>query len=169
MQKMLRIIDAADPRLRLPSALVQFPASLKVRVLARRLAMTLSSTRLDSAGGFTPVALSAVQCGVPLRLFVYKGSRGVRTIVNAEVLAASSAKAVDEEMCVSLPSLVARVERPASVQVRYVDEKGALKAKTMTGFSARLFQHEIDHHDGILITDRASAVRPARSRLAPTR
>ena len=160
MHKSLRIIDAADPRLRLPSAWVQFPTSLKVRVLARRLAMTLNCARLEGA---SPVALSAVQCGVPVRLFVYKKG-GVRAIVNAEVVAASSAKATEEEMCVSLPRLIARVERPASVQVRYVDERGALKAKTLKGFSARLFQHEIDHHDGILITDRASAVRPVQAR-----
>ena len=62
----------------------------------------------------------------------------------------------DEEGCLSLPGLVAQIERAQTVTAEYLTLEGERRSVEVSDLHARLFQHEIDHLDGILIIDRMS-------------
>ncbi|CAM2924958.1 peptide deformylase [Legionella worsleiensis] len=66
----------------------------------------------------------------------------------------SKGKTADYEGCYSVSSKAGKVPRYQSINVSYVDEQGQEYQKTETGFYARVLQHEIDHLNGVLITDR---------------
>jgi peptide deformylase len=86
---------------------------------------------------------------VPLKLY---------TIVNPEITRASTDVEIGTEGCLSIPGVVGDVERHVSVTVKGQDPNGRpLKIKS-SGWLARIFQHEIDHIDGVLFVDRATRV-----------
>ncbi len=63
------------------------------------------------------------------------------------------------EGCLSVPGLRGWIERPSTITARGMDEKGQVIKKTLDGFTARVFQHEADHLDGILFPQRAHNTR----------
>jgi peptide deformylase len=94
-----------------------------------------------------------------MRLFVMdvgwkEGAPDPRVFVNPEVVNASEARVTREEGCLSIPGRVSRVTRPVEVSLRWQDLGGEPQEETFTGFAATCVQHEIDHLDGILCTDR---------------
>lgn len=111
------------------------------------------SDTLKAANG---LGLAAPQIGVLKRLFIYDLGEGVRCFVNPEIVWASDATAEDTEGCLSIPGHEVTVVRPESIKVEGFDANGAGLAIEAEGLMARMFQHEIDHLDGILIIDRAS-------------
>ncbi|MBM3181102.1 MAG: peptide deformylase [Chloroflexi bacterium] len=85
----------------------------------------------------------------PKKLFV---------LINPEITKASEEKVIGVEGCLSIPGLLGEVERHKSVQVKALNRHGIpVKLKT-EGWMARIFQHEIDHLNGVLFTDRATEV-----------
>ncbi len=75
-------------------------------------------------------------------------------MINPIILEKSKEKDVDEEGCLSLPGITGRVERSTSIEVEWMDIKGRKMKKKIAGFGARVVQHEVDHLDGILISDK---------------
>ena len=59
-----------------------------------------------------------------------------------------------EEGCLSIPDVFARVVRPAEIVVSYQNELGEDEKQSLEGLTARVFQHELDHLDGVLFIDR---------------
>ena len=102
------------------------------------------------------VGLAASQVGRLLRMFVYdSGDEGESgTLVNPEITWASEETIEAEEGCLSLPGTYYPVTRAVAVKVRAQDVTGAPVEIEAEGFLARIFQHEIDHLDGILFIDR---------------
>jgi len=102
------------------------------------------------------VGLAASQVGRLVRVFVYdSGDEGERgTLVNPEIVWASEETEEAEEGCLSLPGTYYPVTRAIAVKVRAQELSGAPIEKEVEGFLARIFQHEIDHLDGILFIDR---------------
>ena len=102
------------------------------------------------------VGLAASQVGRLVRVFVYdSGDEGERgTLVNPEIVWASEETEEAEEGCLSLPGTYYPVTRAIAVKVRAQELSGAPIEKEAEGFLARIFQHEIDHLDGILFIDR---------------
>ena len=102
--------------------------------------------------------VSAPQLGTPLRLFMMPASKpgDVHVVVNPAILRASRALAADWESCLSVPLYKGLVTRPRSVHVAYETLQGMRKEKHLTGFTARCFQHELDHLDGRLFTERVN-------------
>lgn len=100
--------------------------------------------------------VAAPQLGTPLRLFMMPASKpgDVHVVVNPAILRASRALATDWEGCLSVPGYTGLVMRPRSVRVAYETLQGVRKEKDLTGFAARCFQHELDHLDGRLYTER---------------
>jgi peptide deformylase len=78
--------------------------------------------------------------------------------INATVEPLGRDKATDEEGCLSMPDLRGQVRRPAAVKVTYQTLDGETVVIETDGLLARAFQHEIDHLNGILFTDRFSSV-----------
>jgi len=99
------------------------------------------------------VGLAANQIGLALRLFVYDIGTGCRTIVNPEILE-SHGETVDVEGCLSVPGLGCEIVRAEYVKLSAVDISGVPEIVEATGFEARVFQHETDHLNGLLLLDR---------------
>ncbi len=110
------------------------------------------------------MGLAAPQVGVSARLFVAELDDEVYVFINPRVIAASAETEAADEGCLSLPGYRGLVERPARVTVRGKNRRGKERTIEAEGALARCFQHEIDHLDGILYTDRMAPdarLRPA--------
>lgn len=102
------------------------------------------------------VGLAAPQVGQSLRLFV-TGVKGEQLACFNPTLVTSSEKRIPwEEGCLSLPRLLGEVIRPAAVTLEYQDAAGQTCQRAADDLLARVFQHELDHLDGILFPDRIS-------------
>lgn len=100
--------------------------------------------------------LAAPQIGVPLRLIVTVYDDRLRVVLNPEIVDASGEDIEDDEGCLSIPGWIGPVVRKEKVTVRGLSQTGKpIKIKT-DGWEARVFQHEIDHVNGILYIDRVS-------------
>jgi peptide deformylase len=113
------------------------------------------------------VGLAAPQVNVSQRLIVVEfgdeddeqAPARLYAIVNPEIVRPSQEKEKGNEACLSIPGFLGEVERFTSLTIKGQNRHGQpvrIKAK---GWLARIFQHEIDHLDGILFTDRALWVR----------
>lgn len=98
--------------------------------------------------------LAANQIGVTLRAFVVKGEENQHyALVNPELVRGEGSD-LGYEGCLSFPGWVGEVERYETVVVRGLNRKGKEVRIKASGFTARAFQHELDHLDGVLFTDR---------------
>jgi peptide deformylase len=112
------------------------------------------------------VGLAAPQIGVSKRVIVVEfGNEDDETIpeqlfvvVNPEIIQESKVKVAGVEGCLSVPGLAGEVERTQVVTVRGQDQHGKKVKIRAQGWLARIFQHEIDHINGILYTDRAEQI-----------
>ena len=113
------------------------------------------------------VGIAAPQIGVSLRVCVVDVSRskngrdnshGLLILINPEIFHAEGA-ATMREGCMSVPDYTGDVERPSTVHLRYVDERGEQRILETNGFEAVAIQHELDHLDGILFLDRISSLK----------
>ena len=116
------------------------------------------------------VGLAAPQIGLSDRIIVieyYENEEAeeveetpkkVWAVINPEVVRASEEKVMGVEGCLSIPGLVGEVERHAEVQVKGWNRHGKPMKIKARGWLARIFQHEIDHLNGILFTERAVRV-----------
>jgi peptide deformylase len=114
-------------------------------------------TMYDAQG----LGLAAVQIGVLQRLVVIdtdwkEGARNPLLFVNPEIVWSSTTTESREERCLSIPNTPKEVIRPDRVRVRYLDRDGASREAEMTGLTAMVIQHEVDHLEGVLILDRAA-------------
>jgi peptide deformylase len=102
------------------------------------------------------VGLAAPQVGRSIRLFTHdSGEDGERgTVVNPRITWSSEETDEAEEGCLSIPGAWFPVTRSTDVRVQAQDLFGAAVEYEANGFLARIFQHEIDHLDGILFIDR---------------
>ncbi len=112
------------------------------------------------------VGLSANQVGLDLKFFIAEvpSEKGKRSkwysILNPEIVKVSSEANVAEEGCLSIPGMYGPVERKKKITVSGFDVNGRRIKLKAWGFLARVFQHEIDHLNGILISDRAEKLYP---------
>ena len=97
--------------------------------------------------------LAANQVGVQRRIFVYDAGDGARTIINPRILESDGEWAF-EEGCLSIPGLSWEIVRPNAVHLVGLDLEGNEVSIEATEFEGRVFQHELDHLDGILLVER---------------
>jgi len=102
------------------------------------------------------VGLAAPQIGIPQRIIVINlgDKKNVYTLINPEIISASNEFIDWEEGCLSVPGINANVSRPAQIVVRGQFLNGDEVSIETDGLLARVFQHEIDHLDGVLFIDR---------------
>ena len=105
------------------------------------------------------IGLAAPQIGVLKRVIVYdlEDEGRVVALCNPQIIAIGEERAVDDEGCLSLPGISVPVERPATCVCEAVSLSGKPVRIEADGLHARVLQHEIDHLDGVLILDRATA------------
>jgi peptide deformylase len=157
MYEDLKIIEYPDPRLKKPSQAVEhFDPSL--RALAARMLQLMREAR--------GVGLAAPQVGQNIRLFVMNHTgdpKDDRVYVNPELSEAEGSEEA-EEGCLSLPGINARVVRDKAMRMRARDLEGNDIDQKEIGYIARVWQHEFDHLNGTLITDRMGPVAKMAAR-----
>ena len=109
------------------------------------------------------LGLAANQVGVLKRILVFdniEAGYGMdpQALINPEIVAAEGC-VKDEEGCLSIPEIKDLVERSEKITVTGLDHSGQEVKIEAEGLQARIFQHEIDHLDGILFVDRLGAVK----------
>ena len=100
------------------------------------------------------VGLAGPQVGIPQRVFVMEPQPGsVFCIVNPQILT-SYGNLVETEGCLSVPGIYYQVNRAEKIQVTYIDAlSGKKERREFEKFAARIFQHELDHLNGVIFTD----------------
>jgi peptide deformylase len=156
----LPLFDENHPMLKQPIPefdAYKLPSPLTTKLI-KRMKMTM---KLHNGLG-----LSANQCGVFERLFVIGSGDNVWACINPEILASSDDIVKDKEGCLSFPGLSVTIDRPSWIQVQYFEETGKQVQKRFEGLTARCFQHELDHMNGIRMIDRVKplALQMARDR-----
>ena len=146
----LNVRRYGDPVLRRRAVPVE-----KVTAEIRRLVDDMTDTMYDEVG----IGLAAPQVGHSVRLLVVgdEEGRGVQVLVNP-VITESGGTVTAEEGCLSLPGIFADVTRAQWVKLEARDLDGTPVAITARGLRSRVFQHEIDHLDGVLFIDRLDPV-----------
>jgi len=102
------------------------------------------------------LGLAANQVGVPYRIFAMRGAPENFVCFNPKIVGRSTDQIVLEEGCLSYPGLLVKVKRPSMVRVRFNTPNGDVETRQFIGMSARVFQHEMDHLDGIRFFDKAN-------------
>ena len=115
------------------------------------------------------VGLAAPQVGLSVRLFVVDASplgedhpeleNFKKVFINAEILEKSGPEAYDNEGCLSLPGIREDILRPDQIKIKYLDENFIEHIDIYGGFGSRIIQHEYDHIEGKVFTDRLSALK----------
>lgn len=127
---------------------------------------TLIDDMIDTLRDAPGVGLAAPQVGISERIVVIEygddedenAPKKLFVLINPEILESSEEKVNGVEACLSIPQLAGEVERHHSLVVRAYNRQGKAVKIKVKGWLARIFQHEIDHLDGVLYTDRASKV-----------
>lgn len=122
------------------------------------------------------VGLAAPQIGKDIRLFLIDAAPFAeneelddeereflrdfkRTFINPEIVEEEGDEWAFTEGCLSIPNINEEVYRPETIRVKYLDENFNEKEEELSGLPARIFQHEYDHIEGILFTDRLSSLK----------
>jgi peptide deformylase len=148
-------LTADKPVLRMKARPVQ-----KVDQALRKLIDDMVDTMRDAPG----VGLAGPQIGESLRLVVIEYDEKLYKLVNPEIVWHSKETLTDDEGCLSIPGYIGAVTRARRVRVRAKNDRGKPITIAAEDWLARICQHEIDHLDGILFTDRMAPgerLRPA--------
>lgn len=156
----LRIVHWPDPVLRQKAQPVA-QVTDEVRAVAQRMIELM-----HEAEG---VGLAAPQVGLPWRMFVANatGEEDDNLVfINPELVDPGDEPALHSEGCLSLPHVTAEIRRPKRITVRATDLEGNRFELTSDELPARIWQHETDHLDGVLIIDRMGTLDKLASRRA---
>jgi len=144
--------------------------SKKVQKVTRQL-VDLAYQMLETMHQAEGVGLAAPQVGVSEKLIVVEyfeneeaeeaedeAKKKVWVMLNPEIVKASDEKVMGVEGCLSIPNLVGEVERYEAIQIKGLNRRGQPMRVKAQGWLARIFQHEIDHLNGVVFTDLATRV-----------
>lgn len=102
------------------------------------------------------LGVSAPQIGLPYNVFAMRGSPENFVCYNPRIVDYSDKKIYLEEGCLTFPNLVFKIKRPAEIRVRFQTPNSETITRDFIGMTARIFQHEFDHLNGILFTSRVN-------------
>ena len=146
----LPIVTAPSPMLRQKAQLVDVANLPNLQTFIDDMFDTLRAS-----GG---VGLAAPQVGSNLNLFVVIVDQQELAFINPVVIDASAELDKQDEGCLSLPGLVLKISRSKKIKVMFRDRNGNQQVTDMEDGWARIFLHEFDHLQGIMIDDRAGPV-----------
>ena len=153
----LSLFDESHPMLlqRIPEYDVTRLPNPVLGKLIKRLKMTMKLH-----GG---IGLSANQCGIFERVFVLGANDAIWACINPKIINASPDLIRDKEGCLSFPGLALGVERHSWIEAEFINEECKVVQMRFEGLTARCFQHELDHMNGIKFT---SKVKPLALQMA---
>ena len=142
---------------------------------------TLIDDMIETMRAAPGVGLAAPQVSISERLIVVEygeeeedesegqqeGPKKLFVMINPEIVKTSPETLMGVEGCLSIPNLVGEVERHAAIQVKGLNRHGKPMKVKVEGWLARIFQHEIDHLNGILFPDRATRVWQPQQEIEP--
>ena len=111
-----------------------------------------ASSLVETCKKYNGLGLSANQCGYNYRVFVMGSGDEYVAFFNPKIISVSEETTRMEEGCLSYMDLFLNIERPSIIEVEYQDFTGATKTAKFAGITARCFQHELDHMNGIVYT-----------------
>ncbi len=121
-----------------------------INILIKRLKMTMKL--------YSGIGLSANQCGVLQRMFIIGSGDDSWACINPEILETSADLVYEAEGCLSFPGLYVKIPRNSWIEVEYFTEEGKMIQTKLDGLSARCFLHELDHMNGIKLTQHVGPV-----------
>lgn len=145
----MKLVDSNDPILATPCQKFDFS---NPPFDATEFAKKLIKFMYDCNG----IGLAANQVGVPYRVFCMRGHPENFVCYNPKLVQPSSMEIELEEGCLTYPGLLVKITRPKSIKVRFTTPNGETTTRKFTGLTARIFQHELDHLDGIIFYNRAN-------------
>jgi peptide deformylase len=116
-----------------------------------QLATDLTETMLANNG----MGLAANQVGINARVFVI-AANPVIAVFNPRIVDQGIERVMLDEGCLSWPGIICKIKRPANIRVRYEMPNSETVTHKYSGMTARIFQHELDHLDGIVWLSRAT-------------
>ena len=142
---------------------------------------TLIDDMIETMRAAPGVGLAAPQVSISERLIVVEygeeeedesegqqeGPKKLFVMINPEIVRTSPETLMGVEGCLSIPNLVGEVERHAAIQVKGLNRHGKPAKVKVQGWLARIFQHEIDHLNGMLFPDRATRVWQPQQEIEP--
>jgi peptide deformylase len=151
-----RLYKVKSPVVKVPHAILRQKATMvtkfspKLHNIIRDMKAVMQSNR--------GVGIAAPQLGIGKRIcIIYTPWDSTQVLINPEITAWSEEKIESEEGCLSIPGLHGIVSRHSCIDIKFQDAQGKECMKTLTGLAAVVTQHEVDHLNGILFTDRAKA------------
>lgn len=102
------------------------------------------------------LGLAANQVGSPYRIFAMRAHPENFVCFNPKIVQQSEQQVTLEEGCLTYPGLLVKIKRPEFIRVRFQTPNGETLTKQFIGMSARVFQHEYDHLEGVRFYDKAN-------------
>lgn len=149
-----KLVDFYDPILRQPTTPIKLETLddfKQAHYIAFSMAETLSA--LEGLG------LSANQVGLPWRVCAINMGEEIWTMFNPEIIERSQTTTDYQEGCLSYPGLYLKLNRPDHIKVRFQAVNGQSIEREFDGLTAVCIQHELDHLDGIMYTDKVSPIK----------
>ena len=143
---MLPLVTIPNPSLRKRSQAVPLPLASDIQEFIKE--MVLAMVEYDGVG------LAAPQVGKNINIIVINTEVAPTVYINPVVKKVSWRKDKHEEGCLSVPGVFGIVKRPSLITVEYNDCQGNFVTEILTSFLARVFQHEVDHLNGVLFIDK---------------
>lgn len=109
----------------------------------------MTETTIEAKGA----GIAAPQIGRSERICIAMIDKKLKPLINPVITWRGTRLETAEEGCLSLPDIWLHVTRPADIVVTFLDTKGKPRELKLSDFNARVVQHEVDHLEGILITD----------------
>lgn len=146
---LFEIITWPNPKLKKPARKVSVSRIPTLSDVIEKMKRTMEQNK--------GVGLAAPQVGFNERFFIaiLDEDKGAEPIINPVIIQRSQDKCVDEEGCLSFPELYAQVLRSNWILVSWTDLTGKNIEARLVDFPARVFQHEFDHLNGILLVNNA--------------
>ena len=137
---------------------------------------SLLENMFETMYGAKGIGLAAPQIGLPIRIFIvdatpFKDAEELelkernflstfkQVFINAQIIDETGDEWVFNEGCLSIPDVREDVFRNETIKIEYLDEKFKKHTKEFSGIAARIIQHEYDHIQGILFTDKLSSLK----------
>ena len=153
---MEKILIIPHPKLRKKSDIIKNISKKEIEI---------SNTMVEILKNVNGVGLAANQIGILKQIIAVKikknkgDSEKIYVLFNPKIKLFSKEKVKMEEGCLSIPEQFAEIERPASIEIEYTNEKNEIISKKKEGYEARILQHEIDHLSGKLFFDYLSSLK----------
>ncbi|MCK4636002.1 MAG: peptide deformylase [Candidatus Moranbacteria bacterium] len=157
----LKLVSSDDAVLKKEAEIIKNPLDLKVQKLIPKMFEIMER----GVKGVVGIGLAAPQIGISLRLMIIKYKDQKTTFINPKITSMSDKTVIFPEGCLSLPDTELPVIRSNKIFVKYTNELGKKCKMKAKGLLAVAIQHEIDHLDGILISDRFEEQKGLRENL----